>query len=185
MSHEFLKCSRPAQARHSVDSGEDPVWRCFGPSIEAGEIADIKHIDSSETSEESGELMKTKDESDEDEQEHDKDPTIECTLAHFVEGSDIARRSFKCRHVVRSRSPSDVPLPPPPTDLDDDDDLLPPCPTIGNLSDEIDSYLQVGRAASSHPLPGRIRLAGASALRDAFENSTRGCSFSVLHMELS
>lgn len=214
-SVKFEKCKRPSRARHSVDSGEDPVWRCF--SMEASEIADIKHIDSSETSEESAEgalkvpcvteISKDVSKSDaptiphcslrhvvgiegsefgdgtdplctsgeENESEDDvrfgiglsghaqytrdgTDPATKCTLAHFVEGNDIARRSIKCRHIATRRpiarrkskvhikeESNETKIDIPALCIEDntlDDELL-PASSIGNLSDEMDPYLKV------------------------------------------
>lgn len=208
---KFEKCKRPNRGRHSVDSGEDPVWRCF--ALEASEIADIKHIDSSETSEESAEgairltnttevskdipvakhdvgirhvigfdgsehgdgtdPLVTSGEDNESEDdvrfaiglsghaqytEDDTDPAIKCTLAHFVEGNDIARRSIKCRHIATRRPEArrksknhvceeshrttlDVPLLQVEENFDEDELL--PASSIGNLSDEMDPYLKV------------------------------------------
>lgn len=212
---KFEKCKRPNRGRHSVDSGEDPVWRCF--TLEASDIADIKHIDSSETSEESAEgaikgpssvdlprdllyfklqasasqhidpqhpgfdgtecgdgtdPLVTSGEDNESEDDiqfgiglsghaqytaDGSDPAMRCTLAHFVEGNDIARRSIKCRHVAtkrpearrKSKSHSceqshsnklDVPT----FHIEEnfEDELL-PAGSIGNLSDEMDPYLKV------------------------------------------
>ncbi|XP_034232119.1 diacylglycerol kinase eta isoform X2 [Thrips palmi] len=219
---KFEKCKRPNRGRHSVDSGEDPVWRCF--ALEASEIADIKHIDSSETSEESAEgairLTNTTDvskdspvlkhdsidrhviggqngsehgdgtdplvtsgednESEDDVKfaiglsghaqytEGDTDPAIKCTLAHFVEGNDIARRSIKCRHIATRRPEArrktkahiceeshkttlDVPL----LQVDEnfDEDELLPASSIGNLSDEMDPYLKGFKVYSRDPSP--------------------------------
>jgi len=205
---KFEKCKRPRRGRHSVDSGEDPVWRCF--ALEASEIADIKHIDSSETSEESAEgairltnttevakdlpaaeqdlgimhvsgsehedgtdllLTSAEDNESEDDMkfaiglsghaqytEDDTDPAVKCTLAHFVEGNDIARRSIKCRHIATRRPEArgkskahvceeshntmiDVPLLQVEENFDEDE--LVPASSIGNLSDEMDPYLKV------------------------------------------
>ncbi|KAK3907640.1 Diacylglycerol kinase eta, partial [Frankliniella fusca] len=224
-SVKFEKCKRPNRGRHSVDSGEDPVWRCF--TLEGSEIADIKHIDSSETSEESAEgaikiatelkdLEKGSptrpdcptienapkhlagvDESEngdctdpyvtsgeENESENDvrfaiglsghaqytedgTDPATKCSLAHFVEGNDIARRSIKCRHIATRRPEArrkskvhiceqirknklDVPV----LSIEEnfEDELL-PASSIGNLSDEMDPYLKGFKVYSRDPSP--------------------------------
>ncbi|XP_052130444.1 diacylglycerol kinase eta-like [Frankliniella occidentalis] len=224
-SVKFEKCKRPNRGRHSVDSGEDPVWRCL--ALEGSEIADIKHIDSSETSEESAEGSikipigmenSIKDSSvkfqcpplhnaakqlvgidgseygdctdpfvtsgEENESEDDvrfaiglsghaqytedgTDPAAKCTLAHFVEGNDIARRSIKCRHIATRRPEArhktkvhiceqiqenrlDVPV----LNIDEnfEDELL-PASSIGNLSDEMDPYLKGFKVYSRDPSP--------------------------------